>query len=201
MNFSHFPVDTYIYQFLWAKDGESLLVNVSFELKQVDLNGVETAIDFDYPVDSLYHWNSDTQMAIALIRVDGVLKLAEVNLGNGDIRIIINKAVGWAAKSDNGQILFMDKVHQFWQTGTVETQPIPVLNGQGSNKHFTVKNNIIYGVNDNYQLWSYSLETQRLKIIGDLPDTIDTITDINQQNLLFTLRVAARKEVVELVLE
>ena len=88
---------------------------------------------------------------------------------------------------------------QFWQPGPIEAIRIEVLNmHSGDAKSFVLKNNIIYDINKNNQLWSYDLATGAFKILGTLNDGVDYLTDVNQSELLMTIQVAAKKEVVEL---
>jgi hypothetical protein len=90
---------------------------------------------------------------------------------------------------------------QFWQPGAVEPQQIKALNKQGGkSKSFVIKNNIIYDINDDNQLWSYDLNNDDFKILGEVSDDVDYLTDINQTQLLMTIQVSAKKEVVELSL-
>ena len=78
---------------------------------------------------------------------------------------------------------------------------IYALNKQsGKSKSFVIKNNIIYDINDDNQLWSYDLNNNSFKIIGELDDNVDNLTDINQNQFLMTVQVSAKKEVVELTL-
>jgi transcriptional activator of cad operon len=95
----------------------------------------------------------------------------------------------------------MDHMDRFWQPHGAEDQLISALESQGNDKHFIIKNNLVYGVNDDFQLWSYGLDDNQFRLIGQLPGTIDYITDLKQQTLLMTMRIAARKDVVELVLD
>lgn len=65
---------------------------------------------------------------------------------------------------------------------------------------FVIKDNVIYGVNNDFQLWSYALNEEIFEIITALPHNVDYLTDINQTQLLMTVRVSSSKEVVELSL-
>lgn len=197
---SQLPLDTYVKDLTWATDGASVLANVSFELKQFYLDGRETEFDFEHPVSRLFHWDSEKHTALANILVQGIEKFVEINLLNFDVRVINDVRVEWAGFSGNGQLFYMDHMGRFWQPAAVEDQLISALDGQGSDRRFIIKNNIMYGINDDFQLWSYALSEGIFSIIGNLPDTIDYITDIHQQQLLLTMRIAARKDVVELSL-
>ncbi len=59
--------------------------------------------------------------------------------------------------------------------------------------------NIIYGINNEFQLWSYSLNEDVFSIVGQLPKTIDYLSDIDATQLLITAWVSSSKEVVELI--
>ena len=198
---SHFPNNTYVRNILWAADGQSLLVNASSQLTRLYLGGAEQAISLNYPVTSLFHWDSVNKTIIANILFRGVNTLVELNLINSEFTILTNHEVTWAAKTDRDELIYKDNADRFWISGAIENELIPELTTQGSHQHFIVKNDVIYGINDQYQLWKYMLENGSFEVLGQLPDTVDYITDINDSAMLMTLRVAARKDVVELSIE
>lgn len=198
---THFPMDSYIAGMDWAADGKSLLVNANYELTQVTLDAKQKPFPLEYPVVRLFQWDSKNNSALVLIRIKGIVKFAELNFTNAETRIISDKAVAWALTSENGQLVYKDKMNRFWQPGPAEDQRIEALDGKGSKKQrFVIKDNVIYGINDDFQLWSYALNEKLFKIIGKLPRNIDYLTDINQTQLLMTIRVSSNKEVVELIL-
>ncbi|MEM9102378.1 MAG: hypothetical protein AAGB12_08635 [Pseudomonadota bacterium] len=47
-------------------------------------------------------------------------------------------------------------------------------------------------------MWSYDLNQQTFSILASVDEDIDYLTDINETQLLTTLKVSAKKEVVEL---
>jgi transcriptional activator of cad operon len=198
---THFPMDTYLYGISWAADGQSLLVNANNTLIQVFLDSNQKPFPLEYPVIQLFHWDSINNIALLRIRIKGISKFAELNLTNSETRIINDKTVNWALKSERGQLIYTDHMDRFWQPGPAEDLLIKALDGQGSdNKRFVIKDNVIYGINDDFQLWSYALNEERFEIIGELPNNVDYLTDINQTLILMTVRVSAKKEVVELTL-
>ncbi|GLR71566.1 winged helix-turn-helix domain-containing protein [Agaribacter marinus] len=198
---THFPLDTNIYGMDWATDGNSLLVNVDHQLVQVSLDGTQHSIPFEYPLDSLLQWDSNEQTALINLRINGVLAFAELNLRNSQMRIIKNERVDWAYKNDEGNLIYIDHMDRFWLSGALEDQRIQALDDQGSDKRFVVKNDIIYGVNEDFELWSYSLNDSTFNIIAKLPTNVDYLTDIDDSQLLITIRDSARKEVAELSLK
>ncbi|MBQ4852018.1 winged helix-turn-helix domain-containing protein [Pseudoalteromonas sp. MMG012] len=199
---SRFPMDTYIYGIDWSADGQSLLVNANNTLVKVELNSEHHPYVFSFQVRQLFQWDSDAHKALALVRVKGIIEFAELNLTDSTMRILTDKPVYWAVKSDNGTLVYLDHMERFWRSGPIEDTIIDALNNQGSDTYrFVIQNNTLYGVNDDLQLWSYSLAENQFKHIGELPKTLDYLTDINQTQLFMTLRISAKKEVAELLLK
>ena len=186
---------------MWAQDGNSLLINASSQLTQRYLDGTEDTYTLGYPLRSLFHWDSEQRTVVGNILHQGVLKFVSIDLDTGEFSTLLNREVTWAAKTDSKTLVFTDHLGRFWKAGNIENEIISTLEHQGSDKHFVVKGETIYGVNDAFQLWRYSLTDDTFNILGQLPDTVDYITDINDHAILLTLRVAARKNVVELSYE
>ena len=197
---TQFPMDTQIDGLQWAADGQSVLVNANHVLIQVYLDSNLKRFAFDYPVEQLFQWNSRDNTALLLARIKGVSTFVELNLNNGEFRVVTDKAVKWALQTDDGRLVYTDQLDRFWQPGPAEDQLIEALEGQGSNKRFIAKGNVLYGVNEQLQLWSYDLDTGVFETLGELPGNLDFLTDIGQADLLMTLRISAKKEVAELIL-
>lgn len=196
---SQFPVNTDVRNLLWSQSGESLLVNGSSQLYTLQLNGDIKPWASQHAVRDLYYWNESTNTVLASVRINGALKLAEIDLVNGGAEILTNTPIKWAGKYNN-QVIFMDSQGVFWQIGALEAAVIPALEGQGSDKRAVIKNNVIYSINDDFQLWSYNIDTLEFNALAQLPDEVDYITDVNDLHILLTYRIAARKDVVELTL-
>ena len=196
-----FPLDTYIRGIDWAADGKSLLVNADGALTQVFLDSSQKSIPLEHPVIYLYQWHSESNSALLALRIKGVEKVVEYNLTNAGFREVSDKTIVWVQKSQDGRLIFKDHLDQFWQPGAVEPQRIESLDRQGGRtKSFLLKENVIYAVNTENQLWSYDLENGVFKIIGEVNKDVDNLTDINHSQLLMTIQVAAKNEVVELSL-
>ncbi len=88
---------------------------------------------------------------------------------------------------------------QFWQPGPVEPRLIVALNNQGDRADsFVVKDHQIFAINSNHQLWSYDLITDSFTVLGSVREETDFLTDVSENQLLLSIQVAAKKEVVEL---
>jgi len=197
---SNFPIDSYIFGVNWAADGESILVNVNNKLTQVTLDSSQKSFPFDHSIEQLFQWNSEDNTALLIARIKGVLTFGEFNLNNSEFTVITDKKVNWALKSEDGRLIYTDQLDRFWQPGPAEDQLIESLDSQGSGKRFITKHNVIYGINEEFQLWSYDLSEATFKILGNIPNNVDLISDMNQTDILLTIRIAAKKEVAELTL-
>jgi len=202
LKLTSFPTDTNINGFDWAADGQSLLVNANYELTKVYLDSSQKPVTLQYPVVRLYQWDSQNNSAILALRIKGITKVVEYDFNLSeirDIREINENSIIWALKSDDGRIIFKDYMGQFWQPGPVEPQQITALDKQaGKAKSFVMNENVIYAINPKNQLWSYDLDNDDFKILGTVDEAVDYLTDVNQTELLMTIQVAAKKEVVEL---
>ncbi len=198
---THFPMDTYINGFDWAADGKSLIVNANGTLSQVFLDSNLQSFPLEYPVVRLFQWDSENHSALMILRINGIFTFVELDLNNLTFRVISEKPILWALKSEDGRLIYKDHLDQFWQPGPVESQLIQPLSNQGTkSKTFVMTGNVIYAINKDNQLWSYDLNDERFKLLGEVDKDIDYLTDVNESQLLMTIRVAAKKEVVELSL-
>ncbi|WP_299579542.1 winged helix-turn-helix domain-containing protein [uncultured Microbulbifer sp.] len=197
---TRFPMDTNIYGISWSADGQSILVSANQVLSKISLDGSREAFSLAHPVDRLFQWDSVSNLALLTLTVKGVTKFAEVNLDNLEISIIDDTQVHWAQRSEDGRLIYMDHMNRFWQPGPAEDQLIEALVHQGSEKRFVIKENMIYSINRDNQLWSYDLSTGNFSVLREVHRDIDYLTDINQENLMITYVVAAKKEVAELFL-
>ena len=198
---SNFPTDTYKYGMAWSEDGKSILVNANKTLTQLFLDGSEVSLPIAYPVSWIFHWSNEQQTALVNVQINGVTKFAELDLANLEVHIIDQKRVNWATKSETGQLIYTDQMGRFWLSGPAEDLHIEALKGQTSDKRFVVKGSTIYGVNDDFQLWSYALDSKIFKVIGKVPQNIDYLTDINDEQLLMVNLISEKKEVAELTLK
>lgn len=198
---TQFPIDAFIMGISWASNGDSLLANVDHQLVQVYLDGTIKYFTLTNAVERLFTWNSQQQIALALLRIEGVEKFVEINLSTQRFHVINDKSINWAVKTDQGKLLYTDHLDRFWLQGPIEAELVEVLNEQGSDKRFIAKGEVIYGVNDKHQLWSYSFESTEFDIVGRLPNNLDHITDVDDKNFFGVVRVSAKKELVELVIK
>lgn len=197
---SEFPKRAFIENLFWNKAGTELLVQADRELHFLSLDAPQTTIDFPHPILRLFHWDSDNQKAIANISFNGIKQFVEIDLTTSEYAKINNKKIQWAAKNQDGLLVYVDHLDRFWLEGSLEDKLIEPLANQASDKRFVVGNDKIIGINKDFQLWSYDLETESFTIIAQMTNDVDYLTDLKDGELLVTFVVAAKKEVVELSL-
>ena len=195
---TQFPMDSYIRGFDWAANGESLLVNVNHTLTQVFLDSSQTRLPLKHPVLRLFQWDSENNSTLLLVRINGIVKLVEVDFNNAEIHEVSDKTILWALKSEDGRLIYKDILGQFWQPGPAEAQRIERLDKLGGTKSFIIKDNVIYAINSENELWSYDLNKETFNILENVGEDVDYLTDINQTEFLMTIKVSAKKEIVEL---
>ena len=198
---SHFLLDTYISGINWSHDGQRLLVSANDQLFEISLDGAHSPITTQYPVTQLFHYDSKGNFALVLGLINGTNMLCEVNLMTGSMEILTDKRVNWAIKSNSGEIFFTDHMDAFWVSGPLEFQRIPELDNLAADKkRFLLRESTIFALNNEHQLLSYHVEEKQYKIIQKVSNNIDDITDINNSELLATIKITSKKEVVELLL-
>lgn len=195
---TQFPMDSYIRGFDWAANGESLLVNVNHTLTQVFLDSSQTRLPLKHPVLRLFQWDSENNSTLLLVRINGIVKLVEVDFNNAEIHEVSDETILWALKSEDGRLIYKDILGQFWQPGPAEAQRIERLDKLGGTKSFIIKDNVIYAINSENELWSYDLNKETFNILENVGEDVDYLTDINQTEFLMTIKVSAKKEIVEL---
>lgn len=197
---TNFQLDTFIDGIAWAVDGESILVNANRELSQVFLDSTVKPIPIAHAVEQLFHWDSLTNTALMNMRIKGIIKFVEFNLDSSTFKVINDGRVNWALKTKEGRIIYTDQMDRFWQSGPAEYQLIEALDKQVSEKRFVERNNIIYGISEELQIWSYDLNEESFTTLGKALDDSVYLTDINEADVLLTMMITGKKGVAELIL-
>ena len=205
---TNFPVDTKIRGMKWADDGKSLLLNVDSTLTQVYLNsalqgedssdGKAISFPLPHPILVLFQWNSTDNTALALARIEGIPVLIELDLANLEFTKLSDDRVLWAQKTSDGQLIYKDRLDQFWRPGAAEDQQIESLKNHGTKtKSFLLKNDVIYSISEENKLWQYDLNSNVFEVLGDVGENVEYLSDIRGSEILLAIRVSAKKGIVE----
>ncbi|AOT08113.1 winged helix-turn-helix domain-containing protein [Pseudoalteromonas luteoviolacea] len=197
-----FPIDSYISGMHWDERGESILANVNNKLVQVHINGEQQHYTTPHLILELLHWHRASDKVLTFANIRGVQKLTEYDLKTSQFKVVTDKRINWADKTNNGLLVYTDNMDRFWLVDGIDAEPITALDNQGGdNKRFIIKDSTIYGMNNELELWSYNLINQHFNTLGSLPSNTINIDDIDKENVLITVRIASKKEVVEIVLK
>lgn len=198
---SRFPMDTFLYDFMWGGDGKHLLINADNQLIQLSVAGEEKYIPLEFPISQLFDWDAETNIALANITVFGLSTFAKIDLNTLQYSVISDKRVSAALFNKTGQIIYTDHMDRFWLEGAVEDASLQALLSQGSDKGFIIKDHILYGINEDFQLWKYQLDTTDFTLLGKAPKNTTAITDVKDNEVLFTVFISGNKEIAELLLD
>lgn len=197
---SALPSGTFIQNILWSSDGKSLLVYANWQMHLLSFDSDLTTLEFPHLIASLFDWDSKHQLVLANILVDGTRKFVNIDLNSLEYKVVNTKKIAWAVKSQQGLLIYMDEQHRIWQPGALEDKIIEPLLSRGLSKRFLIRNNALYGINKNQQLWLFDLQLGEFRVMGRVSPDIDYLTDISDQELLVTMAGKAKKEVIELLL-
>ncbi|MBE1301402.1 MAG: hypothetical protein GJ680_16060 [Alteromonadaceae bacterium] len=197
---SQFTNNTFLENLYWDNEGKHLLTLAVNEIVKVGVDGQLSPVDFPHPVLQLFHWDSENNQAIANIHAQGKTQLVNIDLNTLVYQQLTSKEVTWAAKSEIGNIVFTDHMHRFWQLDEIEDKLIEPISKQGSEKRFVLDKARIIGVNRDAQLWSYDIDSGQFMGLAQFPKGFRYLTDIKDNQILFTTVISEKKEIIELSL-
>ena len=104
----------------------------------------------------------------------------------------------WAQKTSDGQLIYKDRLDQFWRPGAAEDQQIEILKNHGTkSKSFLLKDDVIYSISEENKLWQYDLNSYAFEVLGDVGENVEYLSDIRGSEILLAIRVSAKKGIVE----
>jgi len=194
---THFAMGTAIDSFRWSETGESVLVAADAMLIKVLLDKTIISYPLTFAVPKLLHWSVENNVLV-LIRKGGEQQLASYNLDTHQLTKHASADIKWAARANDGKIVFLDDNNVFWLIKGDEKQLIMKLYQQVGSQRFIVKNDIIYSMNRKAKLWQYDIEKQIFSVIGQLDKYTNFVSDLRKDELLLTHILSAKKEIVML---
>lgn len=193
-----FGIDSWVSSFLWSNSGTELLVNADGMLYLLGLDKKLEKVNSPEPIHSIFHWDSERNTVLANMYDKGQNILAQIDLNTGTHIKLKDKPVLWADVSPSGQVIYQDHNFRIWQYTYAQDLLIDSLADQSTDKQFILSGETLFGINKDYQLWSYDLTNQALEFHNVLPKNTDYLTDIHGDQVLVSYVIAAKKEIVEL---
>jgi len=194
---TNFAMGTAIDSFRWSETGESVLVVADSMLTKVLLDKTIINYPLTFAVPKLFHWSVENNI-LALIRKGGEQQLVFYNLETHKLTKHVSADIKWAAKANDGKIVYLDDDNVFWLIKGGEKQLITQLYQQVGSQRFIIKNDMIYSMNRKAKLWQYDIEGQVFTVIGQLDKYTNFVSDLRKDELLLTHILSAKKEIVML---
>jgi len=193
---TQFETDTQISGLAWSESGDTIMTAANGELFTVTTGAKVSPVATELAITQLFQWHGDE--LLLKVDVSGETKLVSYDLVKGTINELFNGDVKWAAVTPKGKLVYLDTENNYWQMSSSESVVISQLADNSSTGYFLLKNDNIYNINNEGQLWLYNTTNAQFQIIQNLHSGISYLNDIQGDRLLFTQKISARKEIVEL---
>jgi DNA-binding winged helix-turn-helix (wHTH) protein len=194
---SQFPSSSKVSDFVWSDDGQRIATTVNDRLTLLFSGGHEKVVNTSFPVDRIFNWIDDQHLLIQA-NLSGLKQLLVFNITNGAINHTDIQDVYWAYMSKQKTLFYINQNRQLWTQQDDKTQQIQNIDGQLDGKRFFVRNNRLFGVNWQDELWQFDLTTQQFETLVTLKQSYWWVSDVRNNQALITQVMSAKQEVVEL---
>jgi hypothetical protein len=193
---TQFETDTQITGLAWSASGDTIMIAANGGLFTVTLDAKVSPLATELAVTQLFQWHGND----LLLKVDiaGDSKLISYDMFEGTIQVLFNGDVKWAAGTATEKLIYLDTLNNYWQMSPNGSVVISNLAGKSNTNRFILKNDNLYNINNEGQLWLYNTAKDQFQIIENLHSGISYLNDIQGDRLLFTQKISAHKEIVEL---
>lgn len=193
--------------FVWSTLGDKLATVSADQLMILSLNGEVKTIDTALPIDQVLQWLSPNQLLV-IANHESNNKLFKLNLNptaeTGSNLLNLSPAnVLWGQLNNQDELLFVNEWQEVWYLNNQQTMAaevavkIETLDNQLANNQLLLKNDVLYGINPQQQLWRYQLNNQHFEVIKQLPESAKYISDIKNKAALITQAFMHNKEIIE----
>jgi len=180
----------------WAPDGKSLVINVNNKVTLVNLDGSSQTVESPVAVRLIMPWTIPHKLLLIDNQADKQ-QLFDIDLNTGKTTTVNIDRVIWAAYSKDEQIVYVDQQGNFGLYSPEETKVLSLLNNKLDGDYVLLKDNTLYGMDAQPQLWRYDLNTHEFKNIATLDKDTTYVTDIRGDKILATKFIGGRRELVE----
>ena len=195
---SQFAHNSSIASFVWSSNGQRLAVCVNDQLRLLSLDGKPLQIDTNFAVERIYQWIDDKNVLLSV----NAPELKQLIVFNIETKAMLKTGlddVFWAQYAPQGELLYLDVNRRLWKNENAQTRQILGLDEQLNSKRFVMRNNKLYGVNGQNQLWQFDASSEQFSVLNQLDENVWWVSDIKNEQLLITEFVAAKQEIVELL--
>lgn len=181
----------------WSPSGNKIASLVDNQVNIFSVNKTREKVKSKHQITEIMQWPLATKLLVKALSL-GEEGLYYLDLKTDDLTVLAEKEVAWASYLSNTEVIYLDSNNQFWVVDKEEKKEIKALFEQLERPYFAVDNQFVFGINKQRELWRYSLDTDKLKIIKQLPFSTRYVSDVNNKRVLITHMKEFRKELVEL---
>ncbi|MDW7547981.1 winged helix-turn-helix domain-containing protein [Pseudoalteromonas peptidolytica] len=184
----------------WSPTGNEIAGTTQKGLTLWSLEGEKTFISNSLAIDSVMQWLTPTTLLVTA-RENGQAGLYIINKDTKEASLVVSENVVWAAQVDDGHFIYQDMSKRFWFIN-LNISPFPTelreLRDQLAQPFAVYNDGILYGVNNNNQLWSYHLNKKIYQRLTTIPSNSRYLADFNGETFLFTQMHLLQKNIVSL---
>lgn len=181
----------------WSPDGNTLVINVGYQIVLVKLDGSHETIDSPFAINLMMPWTKQDKLLVVDSQ-GNKNQLFSLDLKSGAFTELKANNVLWAAYTANDQVIYADQQKHFWHLVGDKTQALPKLSKKLEGTYLLLKGDHLYGIDMQFQFWRYSLTEDKLDVVSTLDKDISYVSDMKGDNILASKFIGGRRELVEL---
>ncbi|MFT6507827.1 winged helix-turn-helix domain-containing protein [Colwellia polaris] len=178
----------------WSPTG-TMIAGISENKVQIwQLDGHYQKIETKLHVESVMQWYSVNELLVTAI-IDGHSTLHKLNIKTKAMKNLGIKNILWANYGDNGQLFYLKRNGKFWRNA-VKPVEMPKLNNQFEQPFAVYNSGELYGINNDRQLWVYSIADDTFGVLSTLPENVRYLSDFNGSDFLITQMKQLKKDLL-----
>jgi len=195
---SNFPPGTRVAAFDWSPSGDKIALIVNDQIKILSLDGNIIDKVSPVPVKNILQW-VDKDHLMLRANQDHNDQILLFNLVDASLQDLNLSKIRWAQYMANGDLLYLNHQNHLKRQIGDRVEQLALTSAQLSSKTIVLHRIYLYGIDMHDQLWQYDLTTGEVKTLKQLSDQVWWLSDVNDDSLIVTQGIAAKKEVVEIL--
>lgn len=193
---SHFEHHIDPEYFVWAANGKQIAVLTENSIYLFDLKGNYEVINLNFRAARLYQWTDDNALLMSVVDTQGV-KLISYDLQSGNNQTLYNGYIKWA-QQDKKRVFITHQANNISELVESEIRPITALQEIESWSRFFIRENQLYILASDDNIWRFDLQKSTLELLFQYPDPSISLTDVSTDHMrmLISKQMSAKKEIV-----
>lgn len=188
---THAPNGLLTFNFLWSPDGKNIALVENGKLIVHGLNLNQQHIPLSHKIDKITQWLDN-----GMITYIANNQLYQTNLSGKVERVLESDAIKAAYVLDNESIFFVNNYKAMIFRGNASSE-ITALSPLVNSKNIIIKNNMLFGIDDNNVLYQFDFVTKNLKMLYPLNLDGVKLNDINNDQILLSYDIESQMEIIE----